>query len=77
MIFTKEGEIKPFFSPPVRPTRVWICMEISCREAVLRWKVTVCEMFDRSYTAEVSQRCHLGAFHNKNLKKAAAIDASL
>lgn len=24
---------------------VWICMEISYREVVLRWKVSVCEMF--------------------------------
>lgn len=42
--FTKEGEIKPFFFPPVRLKGVWICMEISCREVVLRLKVSVFEM---------------------------------
>ena len=44
MIFcTKEGEIKPF-PPPVRAKEVWICMEISCGEVVLRKKVSLSEM---------------------------------
>lgn len=43
----KSSEISPFF--PLLSQRikeVWICMEISCGEAVLRRKVSVREMRD-------------------------------
>lgn len=50
------------FFPPQRLKEVWICMEISCGEAVLRWKVSVSEIKD------TLQRCVCSSFTEEDRK---------